>query len=95
MALVILLCVVLGAEVEKTENSFHDIRVKEGVFEADVKDVPESSISDLKIVASKNGKKYYFEHCSGVKRIKEANKIWFSSEFEAKKAGLTLASNCY
>ena len=50
--------------------------------------------SDLKIVASKSGKRYYFLHCSGVKRIKEVNKIYFKSENDAKKRGLTLASNC-
>lgn len=46
------------------------------------------------IVASKNGTKYYFPWCAGVKRIAEANKTWFASEAEAQAAGLTLAANC-
>ena len=46
------------------------------------------------IVASKNGAKYYFPWCSGALRIKDENKIWFSSEDEAKKAGYSPAANC-
>jgi len=45
-------------------------------------------------VASKNGTKYHFPWCSGAKRIKESNKIWFSSKEEAVKAGYTPAGNC-
>jgi len=45
-------------------------------------------------VASKNGTKYHFPWCSGAKRIKESNKIWFSSKEEAIKAGYTPAGNC-
>ena len=47
-----------------------------------------------KVVASKNGTKYYLPNCSGVKRIKEENKVWFASIEEAKQAGLTAAANC-
>ena len=39
-------------------------------------------------VASKNGNKYHLPTCSGAKRIKEENKIWFDSKQEAEKAGL-------
>jgi len=45
-------------------------------------------------VASKNGTKYYYPWCSGVSRIKEENKVWFSSADEAKKAGFAPAANC-
>ncbi len=45
-------------------------------------------------VASKNGSKYHFPWCSGAKRIKEANKIWFATIDEARKAGYTPAGNC-
>jgi len=45
-------------------------------------------------VASKNSKIYYNVNCSGAKRIKEENKIWFSSREEAEKSGLTLATSC-
>ncbi|MFA6416030.1 MAG: hypothetical protein WCW56_00910 [Candidatus Paceibacterota bacterium] len=51
-------------------------------------------VSSGRLVASKNGTRYYYEHCSGVKRIKETNKIYFDSEGEAMARGLTLAANC-
>lgn len=45
-------------------------------------------------VASKNGTRYHFPWCSGAQRIKESNKIWFSSKEEAARAGYTPALNC-
>ncbi len=47
-----------------------------------------------KLVASKNGTKYYFPWCAGAAKIAEANKIWFNSEAEAKGKGLQPAANC-
>ncbi len=47
-----------------------------------------------KIVASKGGTKYHFPWCQGAQRISDANKIWFNSVEEARKAGYTPASNC-
>ena len=47
-----------------------------------------------KFVASKNGDKYHFPWCAGAKRIKEANKIWFATQEEAKANGYSPASNC-
>lgn len=45
-------------------------------------------------VASKNSDKYHFPWCSGAKRIKEENKVWFETHEEAKAAGYTKAANC-
>ena len=45
-------------------------------------------------VASRNGKKYYYAWCDSAKVIKEQNRIWFSTEEEAKKAGYEPATNC-
>ncbi len=45
-------------------------------------------------VASKNGTKYYIPTCGGASRIKEENKIWFSTKAEAEKAGYGPAANC-
>lgn len=50
--------------------------------------------SDKEIVASKNGTKYYFIWCGGVGRINEENKVYFSTEAEAKESGYELAVNC-
>ena len=49
---------------------------------------------DKLYVASKNGSAYHFPWCSGAQRIKEANKIYFSSREEAEKAGYRPAANC-
>ncbi len=45
-------------------------------------------------VASRNGSRYHLPSCSGAQRILEENKIWFSSQEEAEKAGYTPAQNC-
>jgi hypothetical protein len=47
------------------------------------------------IVASKNGSKFYYEHCSGVNRIKTENRIYYNTEKEAQNDGYELAANCY
>lgn len=51
---------------------------------------------DLRVIASKNSttKKYHYLWCPGAKKIKEENKIWFSSSQEAESGGYTLAGNC-
>lgn len=45
-------------------------------------------------VASKSGSKYHHPDCVGAKRIKEENRVYFSSEAEARAAGYTPAANC-
>jgi hypothetical protein len=45
-------------------------------------------------VGSRNGTKYHLPWCSGAARIKEENKVWFSSKEEAEAAGYTPAANC-
>ncbi len=54
----------------------------------------DTAVSGGQVVASKNGSKYHFPWCSGAKSINEANKIWFNSPEDARKAGYTPASNC-
>ena len=45
-------------------------------------------------VASKSGTKYHLPWCSGARRIKEENKVWFATKEEAEAAGYTPAANC-
>ncbi|PIR70074.1 MAG: hypothetical protein COU46_03315 [Candidatus Niyogibacteria bacterium CG10_big_fil_rev_8_21_14_0_10_42_19] len=45
-------------------------------------------------VGSKNSDKYHLPDCPGALRIKEENKIWFSSIQEAESLGYTPAGNC-
>src|SRR3989339_512567 len=51
--------------------------------------------ASLKIfVASRNGKKYYYAWCESANVIKEQNRVWFSTQAEAEKAGYQPAANC-
>ena len=52
------------------------------------------AVIDRRVVVSKNSDKYHFTWCSGAKRIKEENKIWFADEATAQTAGYTKAGNC-
>ena len=52
-------------------------------------------VQEGKVLASKNGQKFYYPWCSGVSRIKEVNRIYFASAVEAKTAGYTQAVNCH
>jgi len=57
---------------------------------------PATKVLDTRVVVSKKSKshKYHYTWCSGAKRIKEENKIWFNSAQEAESGGYTLAGNC-
>ncbi len=46
------------------------------------------------IVASRSGTKYYYLWCSGVQKISIANRIYFSSQDEARAAGYTPSTTC-
>jgi len=50
--------------------------------------------NDSRIVASKNGTKYYFPWCGGSKVIKAENRIYFLTASGAETAGYTRAANC-
>lgn len=50
--------------------------------------------SSRSYVASKNGKLYYPVSCKGSSRIKEENRVYFSSSTEAQGLGYTYASSC-
>lgn len=45
-------------------------------------------------VASKNGSVYHLPWCSGAQRIKEENKVWFTTKEDAEQAGYRPATNC-
>jgi len=45
-------------------------------------------------VASKNGKMYYTIGCSGAKRIKPENQIFFNTKEEAEKSGYQFSVLC-
>ena len=45
-------------------------------------------------VGSRNGTKYHLPDCSGAKRIKPENQVWFATKEQATAAGYTPAANC-
>jgi len=49
---------------------------------------------DGTVVGSRNSTKYHYPWCSGAKRIKEENKIYFSSIEQARGQGYEPAANC-
>ena len=55
---------------------------------------PVPKILDTRVVVSKNSDKYHYTWCSGAKKIKPENQIWFDSDKEAESKGFTLAGNC-
>jgi hypothetical protein len=58
------------------------------------KAVPPPIKTGGEVVASKTGTKYYLPWCGTAKRIKEENKVWFSTKAEAEAAGYEPAKNC-
>ncbi len=85
---------IVGLILLKDINKFSKIEIIKD-FSADifVKKI-ESEKGSGEIVASKNGKKYYFLHCSGVNRIKIENRVYFSTTSAAENAGYSIAANC-
>ena len=55
---------------------------------------PLTAASGGQYVASKTGTKYYLPWCGTANRIKDENKVWFSSKAEAEAAGYEPAKNC-
>lgn len=55
---------------------------------------PQDGQTSKQYVASKNGSVYHLPWCSGAKRIKDENKVWFESKVAAEAAGYRPASNC-
>ena len=55
---------------------------------------PQVQKIDTRVVGSKNSDKYHYSWCSGGKRIKPENQVWFENESFAQQAGYTLAGNC-
>lgn len=66
------------------------VAIREALAEAKPR---EMSIGGL-IVASRRGSAYHYPWCSGAEAIAVQNRIWFSSEEAARKAGYAPAKNC-
>ncbi|MDP3785018.1 MAG: Ada metal-binding domain-containing protein [bacterium] len=82
----------LGRLSVSKENKF-PIRIQDSIQEANVISSVKTPKAAL-LVGSKNSRVYHFPWCSGAQRIKEENKIYFSSKEEAEKTGYKPAANC-
>ena len=87
--------------LKKTSISVKEsTNLKADIFDATTNKVqsptsnPPSLKLDTRVVGSKNSDKYHYSWCSGGKRIKPENQIWFSSAQEAESKGYVLAGNC-
>ena len=82
---------------EKTPITIENL--KENTETSESKSLSTSNVNsgikaDKIFVASKNGKKYYYAWCESANVIKEQNRVWFSTQAEAEKAGYQPAANC-
>lgn len=76
----------------------------EGFFESEPRKIvieknafpvrPKQGLGQARFMASVNGEKYYPVGCKAAHSIKEENRIWFSSEKEAREMGYTPSSQC-
>ena len=94
---IIYICSVLYIDL----NSDSDIQFLFNYFEADFTDAGSQNmevgvdlVDDFYITASKNGTKFYYMNCSGVKRINMENRVYFESESAATEAGYSIAKYC-
>lgn len=105
IALIIVLVAVIGFGLGRLSAIYDQkepIRIEYGVNQTSIAknalsgtNLEVSPPSEEKLyVASKNSDKYHFPWCSGAKRIKESNKMWFSSKEEAEGMGFKPAGNC-
>ena len=82
---------------EKTPITIENVKENEETSESkslSTSNVDSGIKADKIFVASRNGKKYYYAWCESAKTIKEQNRIWFSTQAEAEKAGYQPAANC-
>jgi hypothetical protein len=98
LALVILLIGLLGfglGRLSKLEERKTPVVIKnEANLDSSLILEDKKTVSSGQYVASKTGSSYYFPWCSGVKRIRESNKVWFSTKEDAILAGYAPAGNC-
>lgn len=66
------------------------IRIEENAFPIS----PRQNVGQAYFIASINGGKYYPIGCKAANRIKEENRIWFSSDQEARELGYMPSSQC-
>ncbi len=87
----LVLCIAGGLRLYTISTKRFPIRYNERAFEIPNKDAG-SPVEDMLYMASRTGQKYYPIDCKT--NIKDENKIYFSSELEAQKAGFDRSKTC-
>ncbi|MFA6514837.1 MAG: hypothetical protein WCT42_01060 [Candidatus Paceibacterota bacterium] len=76
------------------DNSSIDTSLDKNIDNNKISNLQSDQPQERRYVASKNGKMYYSLGCSGAKRIKKENEVWFSTSLDAEKSGYTRSSTC-
>lgn len=77
-------------QAEKGSVEYFEPEVGDGAYAVETTE----TTGDIQYVGSKNSNKYHLPWCSGAKRIKEENKIFFATVALAEQAGYEPAGNC-
>ncbi len=94
LATILILIDCLGIFLLRKIERPNEIQIIKGAFADAFIEKNQDETKKEEIIASKSGTKYYFSYCSGVKRIKNENRIYFSTKSAAERAGYTIAANC-
>jgi len=76
--------------IESYEVHPRKIVIEENAFSIS----PKPGLGQARFVASVNGAKYYPAACKAANRIKEENRLWFTSEQEAREMGYAPSAQC-
>lgn len=83
----------LGGVLLKGNRTLQELRVIAPPATKEGSDKGESGRQGI-YVGSRSGTTYHLPWCSGALRIREENKIWFTSRQEAETSGYRPAKNC-
>lgn len=84
---------IIGREYAR-EGSLQVLFADRPTFSPKESEAGELSQGKGKYVASRSGSFYYLPTCSGAKRIKEKNQVWFQSKDDAEARGLKPSASC-
>lgn len=96
---------IAGQYAAQDKQGEMELRVvdNQSIFDAQTREIIQAKLPNNSSLASTNqgmfvgsisGKTYHLPWCSGAKRIRDKNKIWFANKEEAVARGYNPASNC-
>lgn len=95
VAVMVLLSMIAFGAIILWRAGFYEVEPRKIVIEEDAFSAhPKQGLGQARFVASINGKKYYPIGCKAAERIKQENRVWFSSEEEAHSMGYMPSMQC-